>query len=425
MTNITDRITPEMSEEEVLGVILDEIMARAEPDVAEAIRFCAIPHWFSEEIIAWLRGEGLKSSEHSREILAALTELTFVGPYYGQDWTYHENVRELLLIRWRKTDDQHFVQLSQVMVDYFGEKMKSAAGDEFERCRQELMYHFLPVDPSAGLELFNQMLKEAKDSQRASTCQLLVHLFAEETIIRAVAGLDVTQTVNVLIPLLYESISDIRSEAARTLGMLKAEDGIETLVRVLTLDGGSSVSAISDALAKINSKKAVDILLEIVMEKRLDMLTLYNVSRALAVIKDTRAIEPLAQRISYPSQDVQCFVVSALAEIGTDEALQPLLSALFLGHGDDVRRLAIEALAKVNPRQAQRELLRELDNENSVVRYWAVEALARFGDREAIPHIQKVVRESGDIVTWGGLELRKTAANAIAQIEARLEESKR
>jgi len=89
MTELTERITPEMSEEEVLGVILDEIMARAEPDVAEAIRFCAIPHWFNEEIIAWLRGEGLKPSQRSREILAALTELTFVGPYHDRGWAYH------------------------------------------------------------------------------------------------------------------------------------------------------------------------------------------------------------------------------------------------------------------------------------------------------------------------------------------------
>jgi hypothetical protein len=102
MTEITERITPEMSEEEVLGVLLDEIMARAKPDVAEAIRFCAIPHWFNEEIIAWLRGEGLNPSQRSREILAALTELTFVGPYHDLGWAYHENVRDLLLRRWRE-----------------------------------------------------------------------------------------------------------------------------------------------------------------------------------------------------------------------------------------------------------------------------------------------------------------------------------
>ena len=89
MTDITERITPEMSEGEVLGVILDEIIARAEPDVAEAIRFCAIPHWFNEEIIAWLRGEGFKPSQRSREILAALTDLTFVSPYYKRNWAYH------------------------------------------------------------------------------------------------------------------------------------------------------------------------------------------------------------------------------------------------------------------------------------------------------------------------------------------------
>jgi len=304
--------------------------------------------------------------------------------------------------------------------------MESASGDELERCRQELMYHFLPVSPSTGIELFSQMLKEAKDSQRDSTCQLLIHLFAEEAIIRAVVGLSVTEAVNVLIPLLDEGISDIRSEAARALGMLKAEDGIEALVRVLTLDGGSSVSAISDALATINPRKAADILLEIVMEKSFVMLTLKNVSRALAVIKDARAIEPLAQWIGYPFPDMQSFAVNALGEIGTDEVLQPLLIALlWQGHDDSVRRLAIEALAKVNPSQAQRELLRELDNENSVVRYWAVEALARLGDEEAIPHIQRAMREGKGIVTWGGLELGKAAANAIARIEARLGESKR
>jgi hypothetical protein len=101
-----NRITLETGEEEVLGASLDEIMARAEPDVAEAIRFCAIPHWFNEEIMAWLRGEGLKPSRRSREILAALTELPFVGPYQERGWAYHENVRDLLLRRWREGDPQ-------------------------------------------------------------------------------------------------------------------------------------------------------------------------------------------------------------------------------------------------------------------------------------------------------------------------------
>jgi tetratricopeptide (TPR) repeat protein len=176
MTELTDRITPEMSEEEVLGVILDEIMERAEPDVAEAIRFCAIPHWFNEEIIAWLRGEGLKPSQRSHEILAALTELTFVGPYHEQGWAYHENVRDLLLHRWRERDGEEFRELSGQAVRYFGQKAETATDEERDAWEREQMYHLLVADEEQGHELFQSMFDEAIKFYRLSTCELLLQL---------------------------------------------------------------------------------------------------------------------------------------------------------------------------------------------------------------------------------------------------------
>jgi tetratricopeptide (TPR) repeat protein len=180
MTEITDRITPEMSEEEVLGVILDEIMARAEPDVAEAIRFCAIPHWFNEEIIAWLRGEGLKPSQRSREILAALTELTFVGPYRDRGWAYHENVRDLLL-RWWERDSEEFRELSGRAADYFEQKAEAAADEEHDEWEREQMYHLLVADEERGLEQLQSMFAGARDFYQLSTCTLLLQLAAEQS----------------------------------------------------------------------------------------------------------------------------------------------------------------------------------------------------------------------------------------------------
>jgi tetratricopeptide (TPR) repeat protein len=201
MTEMLDRITPEMSEEEVLGVILDEIMARAEPDMAEAIRFCAIPHWFNEEIIAWLRGEGLKPSQRSGEILAALTELTFVGPYYERGWAYHENVRDLLLRRWRERDGQEFKELSGRAAGYFerklGEgkaalarlfaairrvlgKVETLTEDEREEYRREHMYHFLAADAEQGFDLFGNMFNRARSFYQLSTCALLLQLAEEQ-----------------------------------------------------------------------------------------------------------------------------------------------------------------------------------------------------------------------------------------------------
>jgi len=201
MTELTDRITPEMSEEEVLGVLLDEIMARAEPDVAEAIRFCAIPHWFNEEIIAWLRGEGLKPSQRSREILAALTELTFVGPYYERGWAYHENVRDLLLRRWRERDGEEFKELSGQAADYFEQKLvgektllsrlfaavqrvlgreEALTGDERGEYERELMYHLLAADPEQGFDLFGSVFRRARVFYQLSTCALLLQLAEEQ-----------------------------------------------------------------------------------------------------------------------------------------------------------------------------------------------------------------------------------------------------
>jgi len=180
MTEITDRITPEMSEEEVLGVILDEIMARAEPDVAEAIRFCAIPHWFNEEIIAWLRGEGVKPSQRSGEILATLTELTFVGPYHERGWAYHENVRDLLLRRWRERDGEEFQELSGRAAEYFGQKAEAATGEECDEWERERMYHLLVADEERGFELFYSMFGWATKFHRLSTCDHLLKLVEEQ-----------------------------------------------------------------------------------------------------------------------------------------------------------------------------------------------------------------------------------------------------
>ena len=180
MTELTERITPDMSEEEVLGVILDEIMARAEPDVAEAIRFCAVPHWFNEEIIAWLRGEGLKPSQRSGEILAALTELTFVGPYYERGWAYHENVRDLLLRRWRERDDEAFKELSGRAADYFEQRAEAAADAERDEWERERMYHLLVADEGQGFELFHNMFGKATRFYWLSTCDHLLRLGGEQ-----------------------------------------------------------------------------------------------------------------------------------------------------------------------------------------------------------------------------------------------------
>jgi len=182
MSERLERITPEMSEEEALGLILDELMARAEPDVAEAIRFCAIPHWFNEEILAWLRGEGREPSQRTREILAALTELTFVGPYHDRGYAYHENVRDLLVRRWRQENAERFRELSGVAAAYYADKLEEVETSEEQRAewQREEMYHLLVAEEERGFDLFVSMFNRARDFYQLSTCYLLLGLAEEQ-----------------------------------------------------------------------------------------------------------------------------------------------------------------------------------------------------------------------------------------------------
>jgi len=185
----------------VLCAILNEIIARAEPNMAEAIRFCAIPHYFNEEIMAWLRGEGLKPSRCSRRILAALTELAFVEPYHQRGWVYHEKVRDVLLRRWRERDGEEFRELSEWAAGYFAHKLgekeallarplaavrrvlgqvETPTECEREEYQRELMYHLLAADPGQGFKLFRGMFRRAHRFHQFGICALLLQLVREQ-----------------------------------------------------------------------------------------------------------------------------------------------------------------------------------------------------------------------------------------------------
>jgi tetratricopeptide (TPR) repeat protein len=182
MSERLERITPEMDEEKALGLILDELMDRAEPDVADAIRFCAIPHWFNKEIVAWLRGEGREPSQRTREILAALTELTFVGPYHDRGYAYHENVRNLLLHRWRQENAERFQELSEAAAAYYadGLEVEELSEEQCAEWQREQMYHLLVAEEELGFDLFSDIFGRARRFYQLSTCDLLLSLAEEQ-----------------------------------------------------------------------------------------------------------------------------------------------------------------------------------------------------------------------------------------------------
>ncbi len=180
MSERLERITPEMSEEEALGLILDELVDRADSDVAEAIRLCAIPHWFNEEILAWLRGEGREPSKRTGVIMAELTKMTFVSPYHDRGYVLHKNVRDLLLDRWRE-DAESLQELSGVAAAYYADKLQAgeSSGERGAEWKREEVYHLLVADEERGIERFISLIDKAGQSCRLSTFELLLNLARE------------------------------------------------------------------------------------------------------------------------------------------------------------------------------------------------------------------------------------------------------
>jgi tetratricopeptide (TPR) repeat protein len=160
-----------------------ETMSEKPGVVAEAFRLCAIPHWFNEEILAWLRGEGHQPSGRSREILARLAELAFVddSSYHDRGYAYHKNVRNQVLRRWRE-NVECFRESSGTAAAYYAYKLQEGASSEEQRAywEREEMYHLLVADERRGIDLFISLIDKAGQSCRLSTFDLLLHLAREQ-----------------------------------------------------------------------------------------------------------------------------------------------------------------------------------------------------------------------------------------------------
>ena len=165
-------------EQYALGLIIDQI-GNEKPELLEAMRLCAVPHWFNNEILAWMRGEGIKPSEQTETIVEELKskKLAFVGP---RDLFLHDNVRNLLLHRWRN-EPENFRALNGKVAAYYEYKLQQPASDE--QCAEwerEEMYHSLVADPERGIDRFKGLCNKAIDSYRLSTLDLLLSLASEQ-----------------------------------------------------------------------------------------------------------------------------------------------------------------------------------------------------------------------------------------------------
>ena len=121
LSTLRDLASRDLSDEETARALLDLTLQAAPPEVADAVRVCALPAWFDAEILVLLtepvsppneepEGEqslppvGREAEEGS--LLERMAAFSFVMPRERGGYVYHEATRERLLDWWRKPENR-------------------------------------------------------------------------------------------------------------------------------------------------------------------------------------------------------------------------------------------------------------------------------------------------------------------------------
>ena len=107
---LRDLLSRGLSDEEVARALLDLTLQAAPPDVADAVRVCALPAWFDAGLLALLADQDEGQAAARLDHVAAFS---FVLPREAGGYVYHEATRARLLDWWREPDNfQRFAALN-------------------------------------------------------------------------------------------------------------------------------------------------------------------------------------------------------------------------------------------------------------------------------------------------------------------------
>lgn len=138
-----------------------------------------------------------------------------------------------------------------------------------------------------------------------------------------------------------------------------------------------------------------------------DSLLRATAADTLGKLADTRATRPLLRSLGDPEQEVRLKVVAALGQIPTADRIEvvPLLGRINNDTDANVRKAAVEAVARKKDRRALIPLIGRLSDTSFEVRQAAVLALGELQDAKAGPALLRVVRDSNTTVAASAIEV--------------------
>lgn len=142
----------------------------------------------------------------------------------------------------------------------------------------------------------------------------------------AYAGIKSEIGVLALIELLSHPDAEVRSKAARPLGVFADKRALPGLRKLLSDSDARVRCSAAAALGKIGDKKAVPDLVKLLSDP--DHLVRYWTAETLGKIGSDEAVGPLISSLSDPDLSVRQAATGALGRIGSDKAVGPLIACL-------------------------------------------------------------------------------------------------
>lgn len=198
--------------------------------------------------------------------------------------------------------------------------------------------------------------------------------------------------VPILVRMLNDQVPEVRIGAAYSLGHFnESEEIAQTEQPLINALGDSKVevqAAAAGSLGRIESKKAIPLLAELIQSK--DSTLCETAIYSLARYKDPEAADALIAALGNENWHIRMKIVYSLREVGDTRAVDPLISLL----GDEssgVRKGAASVLGSLGDRKAVEPIIKALEIEReSDVRVSEVQALGILGGPEAINCLSRV-----------------------------------
>jgi HEAT repeat protein/SpoVK/Ycf46/Vps4 family AAA+-type ATPase len=152
----------------------------------------------------------------------------------------------------------------------------------------------------------------------------------------------------------------LREKAIGVLALIKPDNIIDLLINDLAAKDSSVQGDAASALGGIGSEKAVEPLISALSTAK-DSSVQRDAASALGRIGSEKAVEPLISALSTAEEsDVQRSAASALGGIGSEKAVEPLISALSTAKDSSVQRDAASALGGIGSEKAVEPLISAL-----------------------------------------------------------------